>query len=206
MRANIEEVDNLKQILTFLTDQLKGLEDNTTASFQIYFSMFHKLMKAKVFELCFELVEANEILCNLLNKVIQTVNATTTFKCMSLYFKLMIPLLNDCQQISKRSVKLLVNSIMEPHKSKNPDACFLVKRLITEGNDQFKKAFISRLNKNFPKHDNDIWCLLYIDLASESSLNDLTSQLSMHTSSEKNSTSAMNQLNTITGMMSFFLE
>ena len=132
--------------------------------------------------------------------VMQTVNATTTFKCMSLFFKMLNPLLNECEQISKRAVNLLVQSIMEPHKSQNPDACFLVKRLITEGNENFTKGFISRLKKVYPKNDNGVRCLT-IDLTCESSLNNLTSQLSLYTISENNATCARNQSNATTDMM-----
>ena len=135
-----------QEIFQFLIRQLNGLKDPKDPAFKRYFYLLENLAYVKSFNMCFELVESQEIFCSLFNLIFKIVNDEHSEKVKSFMLEILVPLLSESDSISNELLDIILINIVEPNKTQRKNAYNLAKDLIKKTTDSllmYVQAFLN---------------------------------------------------------------
>lgn len=135
-----------QEIFQFLIRQLNGLKDPKDPAFKRYFYLLENLAYVKSFNMCFELVESQEIFCSLFNLIFKIVNDEHSEKVKSFMQEILVPLLSESDSISNELLDIILINIVEPNKTQRKNAYNLAKDLIKKTTDSllmYVQAFLN---------------------------------------------------------------
>jgi sister chromatid cohesion protein PDS5 len=144
--APYKEPEQIKEIFEFLIRQLNGLKDPKDPAFKRYFYLLENLAYVKSFNMCFELVESQEIFCSLFNLIFKIVNDEHSEKVKSFMQEILVPLLSESDSISNELLDIILINIVEPNKTQRKNAYNLAKDLIKKTTDSlmmYVQAFLN---------------------------------------------------------------
>ncbi|CRK92889.1 CLUMA_CG006304, isoform A [Clunio marinus] len=144
--APYKEPDQIKEIFEFLIRQLNGLKDPKDPAFKRYFYLLENLAYVKSFNMCFELVESQEIFCSLFSLIFKIVNDEHSEKVKSFMQEILVPLLSESDSISNELLDIIFINIIEPNKTQRKNAYNLAKDLIKKTTDSltmYVQAFLN---------------------------------------------------------------
>lgn len=137
---------HFKEIFEFLIRQLNGLKDPKDPAFKRYFYLLENLAYVKSFNMCFELVDSQEIFCSLFNLIFKIVNDEHSEKVKSFMQEILVPLLSESDSISNELLDIILINIVEPNKTQKKNAYNLAKDLIKKTTDSlmmYVQAFLN---------------------------------------------------------------
>ncbi|XP_078602291.1 sister chromatid cohesion protein PDS5 homolog A-B-like [Branchiostoma floridae x Branchiostoma japonicum] len=120
----------LKEIFLFLVKQLRGLEDINGALFKRYFYLLENLSWVKSFNICFELEDCGEIFNQLFETLFSIVHRGHSNKVRTFMLDMMSPIITEGDSVSQDLLDIILMRIIEPQKSKLPEAYELARDLI----------------------------------------------------------------------------
>lgn len=129
-----------------MIQQLNGLKDPKDPAFKRYFYLLENLAYVKSFNMCFELVESQEIFCSLFGLMFKIVNDEHSAKVKSFMLEILIPLIAESDSISNELLDIILVNIVEPNKTQKKNAYNLAKELIvktTESLVMYVRAFLN---------------------------------------------------------------
>lgn len=136
----------LQEIFEFLIRQLNGLKDPKDPAFKRYFYLLENLAYVKSFNMCFELVESQEIFCELFGLIFKIVNDEHSEKVKTFMQEILMPLLSESDSISNELLDIILINIVEPNKTQKKNAYNLAKELIVKTTDSllmYVQAFLN---------------------------------------------------------------
>jgi sister chromatid cohesion protein PDS5 len=136
----------LQEIFEFLIRQLNGLKDPKDPAFKRYFYLLENLAYVKSFNMCFELVESQEIFCSLFNLIFKIVNDEHSEKVKTFMQEILVPLLSESDSISNELLDIILINVVEPNKTQKKNAYSLAKDLIKKTTDSllmYVQAFLN---------------------------------------------------------------
>ncbi|KAI8502919.1 Sister chromatid cohesion protein PDS5 A [Branchiostoma belcheri] len=119
-----------KEIFLFLIKQLRGLEDINGALFKRYFYLLENLSWVKSFNICFELEDCGEIFNQLFETLFSIVHRGHSNKVRTFMLDMMSPIITEGDSVSQDLLDIILMRIIEPQKSKFPEAYELARDLI----------------------------------------------------------------------------
>jgi sister chromatid cohesion protein PDS5 len=125
---------------------LNGLKDPKDPGFKRYFYLLENLAYVKSFNMCFELVESQEIFCSLFTLMFKIVNDEHSAKVKSFMLEILIPLLAESDSISNELLDIILINIVEPNKTQKKNAYNLAKELIEKTSESltlYVQAFLN---------------------------------------------------------------
>lgn len=96
--------------------------------------------------MCFELVDSQEIFCNLFTLLFRIVNDEHSAKVKSFMLEILTPLLSESDSISNELLDIILSNIIEPTKTQRKNAYNLAKELIVKTTDSmmmYVQAFLN---------------------------------------------------------------
>ncbi|KAL7049487.1 hypothetical protein ACKWTF_003718 [Chironomus riparius] len=145
--APYKEPEQIKEIFEFLIRQLNGLKDPKDPAFKRYFYLLENLAYVKSFNMCFELVESQEIFCSLFGLMFKIVNDEHSAKVKSFMLEILVPLLAESDSISNELLDIIMINIVEPNKTQKKNAYNLAKDLIMKTTDSLVMYIQAFLNE-----------------------------------------------------------
>lgn len=144
--APYKEPEQIKEIFEFLITQLNGLKDPKDPAFKRYFYLLENLAYVKSFNMCFELVESQEIFCSLFGLIFRIVNDEHSAKVKTFMLEILSPLLIESDSISNELLDIILVNIIEPNKTQKKNAYNLSKELISKTSESlmmYVQAFLN---------------------------------------------------------------
>ncbi|UYV72674.1 PDS5A [Cordylochernes scorpioides] len=136
-----KDMDILKSIFLFFVEQLQGLEDPKSPIFKWYFYLLDNLSWVKSFNLCLELEENQQIICQLYNLIFGIISSR--IECAPIGCRR-----TQADVISQELLDLVLIQIIEPRKTQNKHAYNLARDLIKRGASNLEpyiQAFFSNI-------------------------------------------------------------
>ncbi|KAJ8298337.1 hypothetical protein KUTeg_024868 [Tegillarca granosa] len=128
--APFREPAQLKEIFMFLIKQLRGLEDPDSPTFKRYFYLLENLAWVKSFNICIELEDNQEIFCSLFQLMFSIVNEKHSSKVRNFMLDMMTPLITEADAVSQELLDIILQNIIEPHKTQRRVPYQLAKDLL----------------------------------------------------------------------------
>ncbi|KAG8200522.1 hypothetical protein JTE90_000597 [Oedothorax gibbosus] len=128
--APYKDPEQLKAVFYFFIEQLQGLEDPKDSIFKRYFYLLENLAWVKTFNICIELEENQEIFTKLFKLIFSIVNDNHSTKVKNFMLDMMCPLLLEADTISQPMLDTILEQIVEPRKTKNPNSYNLSRDII----------------------------------------------------------------------------
>lgn len=122
------------------------MKDPKDPAFKRYFYLLENLAYVKSFNMCFELVESQEIFCSLFNLIFKIVNDEHSEKVKTFMQEILVPLLSESDSISNELLDIILINIVEPNKTQRKNAYNLAKDLIKKTTDSlmmYVQAFLN---------------------------------------------------------------
>ncbi|XP_055949613.1 sister chromatid cohesion protein PDS5 homolog A-A-like isoform X2 [Argiope bruennichi] len=120
----------IKILLEFFIDQLKGLNNPRNPSFKRYFYLLENLSVVKTFTICFDLEDCQRIMCQLFKFMFKIINDDQYLSLQRIIVDLLCPLINEADVVPAELINIIFNHIIEPMKSQNTNACKLAQELL----------------------------------------------------------------------------
>jgi sister-chromatid-cohesion protein PDS5 len=119
----------------FIIKQLNGLKDPKDAAFKRYFYLLENLSYVKSFNMCFDLVDCQEVFIELFTLMFRIVNDEHSAKVKTFMTQILTPILTESDSISNELLDILLINIIEPQKSQRRNAYALAKEVIYKSSD-----------------------------------------------------------------------
>ena len=144
----------------FLIRQLNGLKDPKDPAFKRYFYLCENLAYVKSFNMCFELVDCQEIFCALFTLIFRIVNDEHSQKVKNFMLEILVPLISESDSISPELLDIILVNVIEPYKTQRKNAYALAKDLIKKTSDSLSIYVQSFLNDALisDKPDKNLTC------------------------------------------------
>ncbi|XP_054724365.1 sister chromatid cohesion protein PDS5 homolog B-A-like [Uloborus diversus] len=132
--APYKDPEHLKAIFYFFIEQLQGLEDPKDTIFKRYFYLLENLAWVKTFNICIELEENQQIFTKLFQLIFSIVNDNHSTKVKNFMLDMMCPLILEADTISQPMLDIILDQIVEPKKTKNPNSYNLARDILKRTN------------------------------------------------------------------------
>ncbi|CAL1265874.1 unnamed protein product [Larinioides sclopetarius] len=120
----------IKMVLEFFIDQLKGLSNPNNPAFKRYFYLLENLSVVKTFNICFDLQNSQKIVCDLFKLMFKIINDHQFLKLQRIIVDLLSPLINEADLVPAELINIIFNHIIEPKKTQNKNACILAQEIL----------------------------------------------------------------------------
>ncbi|XP_065319746.1 sister chromatid cohesion protein PDS5 homolog A-like isoform X2 [Gordionus sp. m RMFG-2023] len=120
----------IKNIFTFLVEELKGIKSPTNVYFKRHFYLLENLAWMKAFNICFDIDEGQEIFCKLFKLFFNVINEAHSTKVRNYMLDIMSSVLIDIDNVSNELLESILVCIIEPYKTQRRDSFNLAKDLI----------------------------------------------------------------------------
>ncbi|GFS33710.1 sister chromatid cohesion protein PDS5 homolog B-B [Nephila pilipes] len=119
----------IKLVMEFFIDQLKGLNEPQNPSFKRSFYLLENLSVVKTFNICFDTPGCHQIICRLFKVMFCVISDHQFAKIKRHIVNLLSPLISESDLVTQELLDVILVHLVEPFKSQRPKASILAREI-----------------------------------------------------------------------------